>query len=163
MNHSHIASLRSVTIMIAISLPAILTERAVAQTPKDDYDAKRARIKVEEELRVALRTIRQAIDQYKIACEMGNIGPRDRKIEDECLSPTLQALVTGIHPPNRPETIMRFLRRIPVDPTTGRRSWGLRSIQDDPNSRSAWGGQNVFDVYSKSRARALDGSRYRDW
>jgi len=57
---------------------------------------------------------------------------------------------------------VRFLRRIPVDPMTGRAEWGMRAVQDDPDSRS-WGGKNLFDVYSKSTATALDGTKYSDW
>jgi general secretion pathway protein G len=57
---------------------------------------------------------------------------------------------------------MLFLRRIPVDPMTGKDDWGLRSTQDEPKSDS-WGGQNVFDVYSKSEDTALDGTKYKDW
>ena len=116
----------------------------------------------EMELRRTLRELRKAIDAYKISCEQGNVGPLDRKVDDECYPPSLDILVEGINPPNKGNTTIRFLRRIPKDPFTGNNEWGMRSIQDDPDSRS-WGGHNVFDIHSKSSATALDGTRYSDW
>ena len=117
----------------------------------------------EMELRRTLRELRKAVDAYKISCEQGNVGPLDRKLEDECYPPKLEVLVEGINPPNKVNTTIRFLRRIPKDPFTGNTEWGLRSIQDDPDSTS-WGGQNVYDVYSKAPGTALDGkTQYKDW
>ncbi len=121
----------------------------------------RSRVKIEEELRYRLRTLRQSIDSYKTACEQGLVGPLDRKVNDECYPPSLEVLVNGIQPPNR-KTRIRFLRHIPVDPTTGKREWGVRSMQDDPQS-TVWGGENVFDVYSKNPKRGLDKTAYKDW
>lgn len=121
----------------------------------------REQLKVEEELRVALRTLRQSIDAYKMACEMGQIGPLDRKVDDECYPPNWAALINGVKPPNQNVRI-RYLRRIPIDPTTGQARWGLRSMQDDPEAMK-WGGQNIFDVYSMSAGTALDGTKYKDW
>ncbi len=128
---------------------------------KDECKIKRSRIKKEEELRSALRTVRQAIDEYKKLCEYGNVGPLDRKINDECYPPNLEVLVSGIIVPNSNRRI-RILRRIPIDPMTRKREWGVRSMQDDPKSEK-WGGENVFDIYSKSRKRALDRTLYRKW
>jgi general secretion pathway protein G len=117
----------------------------------------------EMELRRALREIRKAIDGYKFACEQGQVGPLDRKVGDECYPPELNVLVEGIHPPNRADSTIRFLRRIPKDPFTGKADWGQRSVQDDPGA-SSWGGQNVFDVYSKAQGQSLDGkTNYKDW
>ncbi len=117
----------------------------------------------EMELRRTLRELRKAVDAYKISCEQGNVGPLDRKVEDECYPPNLDILVEGINPPNRPNATIRFLRRIPKDPFTGNTEWGLRSIQDDADS-SSWGGQNIYDVYSKAPGTALDGkTQYKDW
>ena len=115
----------------------------------------------EMELRRKLREVRQALDRYKSFCDMGQVGPLDRKVDDECYPPTLEILVEGIHPPNTTRTV-RFLRRIPKDPMTGKEEWGLRSMQDEPDTGS-WGGQNVFDVYSKSEGTALNGTKYKDW
>ncbi|MGE0127434.1 MAG: hypothetical protein AB7U82_04930 [Blastocatellales bacterium] len=129
---------------------------------RDKCKVERNKLRVEEELRVALRVIRQAIDTYKISCESGLVGPLDRRVNDECYPPNLEVLVRGISPPNKRDSRIRFLRRIPVDPTTGKREWGVRSVQDEPDS-SKWGGQNVFDVYCQSKGTALDGSRYFDW
>ena len=117
----------------------------------------------EMELRRNLREIRKAIDSYNIGCNAGLVGPLDRKLDDECYPPSLEILVEGIHPPNKGDSTVRFLRRIPKDPFTGNADWGLRSIQDDPDS-SSWGGQNVYDVYSKAPGKALDGkTQYKDW
>ncbi len=118
----------------------------------------------EMELRRNLRELRRAIDAYKIACEGGSVGPLDRKPDDECYPPNLQILVEGIHPPNKTgDTTLRFLRRIPRDPFTGNTEWGVRSVQDDPDSTGG-GGQNVYDVYSKAPGQALDGkTEYRQW
>jgi general secretion pathway protein G len=116
----------------------------------------------EMELRRNLREIRKAIDAYKVFCDSGQVSPLDKKVDDECYPPTLEILVEGIRPPNKVDEIRRFLRHIPNDPFLGQPDWGLRSVQDEPDS-AAWGGQNVFDVYSKAPGTALDGSKYSDW
>ena len=76
--------------------------------------------------------------------------------------PDLETLVKGVHVGASGDKKIRFLRKIPVDPMTGQAEWGFRAVQDDPDSNS-WGGKNVFDVYSKSQATALDGTKYSDW
>ncbi|MCG3161922.1 MAG: hypothetical protein JMDDDDMK_03150 [Acidobacteria bacterium] len=117
----------------------------------------------EMELRRNLRELRKAIDSYKIACDTGLVGPLDRKVDDECYPPSLEILVEGIHPPNKGDSTIRFLRRIPKDPFTGKTDWGLRSVQDDPDSAS-WGGQNIYDVFSKAQGTTLDGkTQYKNW
>jgi general secretion pathway protein G len=132
-----------------------------AQKKEGNCKATRDTLKVEEELRVALRELRQAIDRYNIFCETGGVGALDRRIDDQCYPANLEILVTGIIPPNK-TTPVRFLRKIPIDPTTGKREWGLRSMQDDPLA-TKWGGENVFDVYSKNTAKSLEGMSYQDW
>ena len=123
-----------------------------------------ARVKVrrekERELRYALREIRSAIDRYKDAADANKLGPQ--KLEAEGYPPDLQTMVDGVKMAGTVDKKIRFLRRIPRDPVTGQTEWGLRAMQDDPTSQS-WGGQNVFDVYSKSMETALDGTKYSDW
>jgi general secretion pathway protein G len=113
----------------------------------------------ETELRHDLREIRDAIDRYKDLADTGKI-----RIEagTDGYPPDLETLVRGVLIGPGSDKKIRFLRRIPKDPMTGRPEWGLRAIQDDSDSTS-WGGHNVFDVYTKSQATALDGSRYSDW
>lgn len=137
---------------------AVLSILVVAAVPLTRNNLRRER---ELEMKRNLRDIRQAIDRYKNACEAGAVGPLDKKVNDECYPPNLETLVEGITPPNTTRKI-RFLRHLPKDPITGSEEWGLRSIQDDPKSDS-FGGQSVFDVYSKSSETALNGTKYKDW
>lgn len=116
----------------------------------------------EIELRRSLRDIRTAIDNYKDAIDQNLISPNDIDNDAEGYPPTLDTLVEGVTPAN--DTTgrkLRFLRRIPYDPMTRSTEWGLRSSRDTPDSKS-WGGQNVFDVYTKFEGKALDGTSYRD-
>lgn len=115
----------------------------------------------EKELRKALAEIREAIKEYKSVCGQGLVGPIDRRKDDQCYPPTLATLVEGIRPPNK-KYYIQFLKRIPIDPITGKADWELRSAQDEPQA-VAWGGQNVCQVFSKSEKFASDGTRYRDW
>jgi general secretion pathway protein G len=118
----------------------------------------------EMELRRALRELRTAIDDFQIAAtQTQQIPSTALKPDSEGYPPSLEILVEGVTAANDASgRKLRFLRRIPVDPMTRSTDWGLRSYQDKPDSTS-WGGQNVFDVYTKSEGRALDGTRYRDW
>lgn len=113
----------------------------------------------EAELRRELREMRDAIDRYKDAADRNLIRV---EVGSEGYPPDLETLVKGVQLGAGDDRRIRFLRRIPVDPVTGRAEWGLRAVQDDPDSTS-WGGKNVFDVYSKSQATATDGTRYADW
>jgi len=113
----------------------------------------------EAELRRELREMRDAIDRYKDAADRNLIRV---EVGSEGYPPDLETLVKGVQLGAGDDRRIRFLRRIPVDPVTGRAEWGLRAVQDDPDSTS-WGGKNVFDVYSKSQATAMDGTRYADW
>lgn len=137
---------------------AILSILVTAVVPLTKTNLKRQR---EMELKQTLREIRQAVDRYKFDCERGAVGPLDRKVNDECYPPNIETLVEGITPPNTTRKI-RYLRRMPRDPMTGKEEWGYRSIQDEPKSDS-WGGQNVYDVFSKSEETALNGTKYKDW
>jgi general secretion pathway protein G len=117
----------------------------------------------EAELRRALREMRTAIDKFKDAADLGNIGSLDIKAGSENYPADLQTLVDGVTAANDATgRKLKFLRRIPVDPMTHGTDWGRRSYQDKPDATS-WGGQNVFDVYTTFNAKALDGTKYRDW
>jgi len=110
-------------------------------------------------LREALREIRTALDKYKAATDGGFIP---MKLDTDGYPETLKVLVDGVDLNGTVGKKMKFLRRIPLDPMTNSTEWALRSYQDDPKSNS-WGGQDVFDVYTKSQGTALDGTKYKDW
>jgi general secretion pathway protein G len=110
----------------------------------------------EHELRYDLWMMRDAIDRYK---DLADQGKFQIKVGSEGYPPDLDTLVTGVDVQGKK---LKFLRKIPVDPMTGKNEWGMRSMQDDADSDS-WGGQSVFDVYSKSQGTALDGTKYKDW
>jgi general secretion pathway protein G len=110
-------------------------------------------------LRYELRQMRDAIDRYKDAADLHLFRT---EVGSENYPPDLETLTKPIELGAGGDRKIRFLRRIPVDPMTGRAEWGLRAVQDDPDSRS-WGGKNVFDVYSKSQGTGSNGMRYADW
>src|SRR3954447_19755168 len=139
-----------VELIVAVTILAILAGAAV---PLARTTVRRAK---ERELRRDLWDIRDAIDRYKDAADRGAF---QIKVGTEGYPPDLDTLVKGVDANGKK---LKFLRRIPVDPMTGDTDWGLRSMQDDPDSTS-WGGQNVFDVYTKSNGVALNGTKYKDW
>jgi general secretion pathway protein G len=117
----------------------------------------------EAELRRDLREMRDAIDKFKDAADAGIIAPTELKAGAENYPPDLQTLVDGVAVNNdQTGRKLKFLRRIPVDPMTHSTDWGLRAYQDKPDSTS-WAGGNVYDVYTKSDGKALDGTKYKDW
>jgi general secretion pathway protein G len=117
----------------------------------------------EIELRRALREIRTAIDRYKDAVDAGQIGGTDNQLGSEGYPASLETLVEGVTAVGDASgRTLKFLRRVPMDPMTRSREWGMRAYQDSPDARS-WGGKNVYDVYSRSEGTALDGTKYRDW
>jgi general secretion pathway protein G len=117
----------------------------------------------EAELRRSLREMRTAIDKFKDAADNGLIGAMDLKTGAEGYPADLETLVEGVSVVNdQSGRKLKFLRRIPIDPMTNSTDWGKRSYQDRPDATS-WGGQNVFDVYTKAQGTALDGTKYRDW
>ncbi len=145
------------TLIEMIVTMAILSILAAGILPLSNMTYKRIK---ELELRQNLRAIRKAIDKYKELVD-------DKKIVVPAFSSgypkDLEQLVEGAEAQDGAQTIkVKFLRRIPKDPMTEEGEWGLRSHADEPDS-DVWGGQDVFDVYSKSDQRALDGSYYRDW
>ncbi len=145
---------RGVTLLELIIAISILLLLFAAAVPVARLSVRRAR---ETELRRDLWEMRSAIDRYKDAADKNAF---QQKLDSQGYPPDLDTLVNGVDAQGGKK--LRFLRRIPVDPTTGNKDWGLRSMQDDPTSDS-WGGQNVFDVYSKSGGTALDGTKYKDW
>ena len=143
-------------LIIATMLLAIL---ASAIIPVAEVSAKRAK---EMELQRDLRMMRAGIDEYKRAFDLGLIGGVDVQLGSEGYPKELEVLVEGVEQVGTPGKKLKFLRRIPIDPMTNSDEWGQRSYQDEHDSRF-WGGQNVYDVYSKSTGTALDGTKYRDW
>lgn len=144
------SGLTLVELIITIAIISIL---ACAVLPVAKYQVKRTK---ERELHRDLWEMRDAIDRYKEAADRGAI---QIKADSLGYPPDLQTLVDGV---NVQDKKVRFLRTIPKDPMTNSTDWGLRSNQDDADSDS-WGGQNVFDVYSKSDGTALDGTKYSTW
>jgi general secretion pathway protein G len=132
---------------------AILSILASAAIPIVRFKVKRDH---ERELRRDLWEMRDAIDHYKDAADQHAF---QTKVDSQNYPPDLETLVNGVDVQGKK---LKFLRRIPIDPITGKAEWGLRSMQDDPDSDS-YGGQSVFDVYSKSDGTALDGSKYNTW
>jgi general secretion pathway protein G len=137
-------------LIVATTILLILTMMAL---PMARLTIKREK---EKELRHALWEMRDAIDLYKATGERGGF---QIKVDSNGYPPTLEDLVKGVDVGGKK---VRFLRRLPIDPMTGSKEWGMRSMQDDADSDS-WGGQAVFDVYTKSEGTGLDGTKYKDW
>ena len=116
----------------------------------------------EIELRRELRILRTAIDGYKRAVSAGQIGGTDVKVGSEGYPPDLDVLVKGVSQVGKIDVKLKFLRRLPFDPMTGKAEWGKRCYQDDPDDTS-WCGENVWDVYSLSAGVGLDGTKYKEW
>jgi general secretion pathway protein G len=143
-----------------LAVTVVLLVLASAVMPLAKVTVQRAR---EAELRRSLREIRTAIDRYKDAADLQQIAATDLKAGAEGYPPTLEVLVEGVRANGDASgRKLKFLRRVPMDPMTHSAEWGMRSYQDDADSTS-WGGQNVYDVYTKSGGLALDGSKYVDW
>lgn len=139
-----------IELVVATAILVILTGMAL---PIARLSIKREK---EHELRFDLWQMRDAIDRYKDAADTGKF---QTKVGSENYPPDMDTLVNGVDVGGKK---VKFLRKIPTDPMTGNTDWGLRSMQDDPASDS-WGGQNVFDVYTKSDGTALDGTKYKEW
>lgn len=139
-----------IELIVATAILVILTGMAL---PIARLSIKREK---EHELRYDLWQMRDSIDRYKEAADRGAF---QIKVGSEGYPPDLDTLVKGVDVGGKK---VRFLRKIPTDPMTGNTDWGMRSMQDDPQSDS-WDGQNVFDVYTKSDGTALDGTKYKEW
>jgi len=153
------AGLTLVELIVAFSILLILSTMAV---PLARYQIRRER---EKALLYSLREIRSAIDKYKDMCDQGKITAGDA--DAYCYPATMQVLVDGAKLQNTlsgngQTGKYKFLRRIPRDPFTGDTEWGMRSMQDEPTSMS-WGGQNLFDVYTKTQDKTPDGKSYAEW
>jgi general secretion pathway protein G len=144
---------RGLTLVELIITVAILSILASAAIPVTMFIVKREK---EHELRRDLWEMRDAIDHYKDAADQHAF---QTKVDSQNYPPDLETLVNGVDVQGKK---VKFLRRIPIDPMTGKADWGLHSMQDDPSSDS-YGGQSVFDVYSKSQGTALDGTKYSTW
>jgi len=139
-----------IELIVATAIMVILTSMAI---PLARLSIQREK---ERELRYDLWMMRDAIDRYKDAADRGAF---QIKVGTEGYPPDLETLVNGVDVGGKK---VRFLRKIPIDPMAGKPEWGMRSMQDDPTSES-WGGQNVFDVFTKSEGTALDGTKYKEW
>src|SRR5579872_548643 len=145
---------RGFTLLELIVAAAILSILTMMALPLARVTIQREK---EKELRQDLWEMRDAIDRYKDAADRQMF---QTKVDSQGYPPDLETLVKGIEGQGGKK--YRFLRSIPTDPMTKSKEWGLRSMQDDPDSDS-WGGQNVFDVYTKSQGEGLDGTKYKDW
>ena len=143
-----------VELIVAFTILMLLSAMAV---PLARY---KVRVEKERQLSDALRQIRNAIDKYKDDADTGKMGPT--KIDSDNYPETLEQMVEGVKAAGAVDKKLHYLRRIPKDPMTNSTEWGKRSTRDDPKSQS-WGGQNVFDVYTKSTDKARDGTPYAEW
>jgi general secretion pathway protein G len=143
-----------VELIVAFTILMILSTMAV---PLARYKVQRER---ERDLQRSLDEIRKGIDKFKDDMDAGKIGPP--KIDSDNYPETLQQLVEGVKAVGSVDKKIKYLRRIPKDPMTNSKDWGMRSTRDDPKAL-AWGGQNVFDVYTKSSDKAKDGTPYSEW
>jgi general secretion pathway protein G len=141
-----------IELIVAATILSILTFMAL---PLARISVQREK---EKQLRQDLWEMRDAIDRYKDAADRQVLG--QTKVDTMGYPPDLDTLVKGVEGQGGKK--YKFLRSIPIDPITKTKEWGLRSMQDDFDSDS-WGGQNVYDVYSKSLDTALDGTQYKDW
>ena len=139
---------------------AVMMVLASAALPIARVSIRRQR---EAELRFTLRQMRAAIDQFKDLADGGRIASTELQLGSENYPSSLDVLVDGVLLANDSSgRKKKFLRRIPIDPVTGQAEWGMRSYTDAPDS-TAWGGQSVYDVYSKADGKGLNGTKYRDW
>jgi general secretion pathway protein G len=138
----------SFTIMLILATMAVPLAKVKVRTEK------------ERELKYALRDMRHAIDKYKEQCDAGTFGAM--KQGTFCYPESLDILVDGVKTQTADGKKMKFLRRIPRDPFTDSKEWGLRSMQDDVKSES-WSGDNIFNVYTKTREKDVDGKPYAEW
>lgn len=150
---------RGTTFIEVLAVAAIIAILASAILPLSRVTRQRQK---ELELRRTLREIRSAIDRFKDGVDRGQIGGTDVKLGSEGYPESLDTLVEGVNQVGRPGVKLKFMRRIPEDPFSGKAEWGMRCYQDEKDS-SSWCGDNVYDVYSLAEGAALDGSKLKDW
>lgn len=143
-----------VELIVAFTILLVLSTMAV---PLARYKVQRDK---ERSLVHSLEEIRNAIDKFKDDMDTGKIGPA--KLDSDNYPESLEQLVEGVKATGSVDKKIKYLRRIPKDPMTNSTDWGLRSTRDEPDA-AAWGGQNVFDVYSKTTEKAGDGTAYSEW
>jgi general secretion pathway protein G len=152
-NHFSDSAFMLIELIAAMTILLILTTLALPLARNQIVRARETRLQED------LRMLREAIDRYKFDSDQGRIPI---KVDTFGYPPDLQTLVDGVPMKGSAKGKYKYLRKIPIDPMTGSADWGLRAMQDDPDSKS-WGGENVFDVYSKSQGTALDGTQYGNW
>ncbi len=146
-----------VELIVAFSIMTILTTMSL---PLVRASIRRTR---ERELRIALSDLRHGIDKFKDAADKGQLAPTAITPDSQGYPLKLEDLVNGVKGTGANADVkLKFLRRIPKDPMTNSKDWGMRSMQDDPKT-TGWGGQNVFDVFTKSQEKAADGQPYSEW
>ena len=150
---------RGTTFVEVLAVATIIAILASAILPLARVTRQRQR---EIELRRSLREIRGAIDRFKDGVDRGQIGGTDVKLGSDGYPESLETLVEGVNQVGRPGFKLKFLRRVPEDPFSGKLEWGMRCYQDDKDS-SSWCGDNVYDVYSLAEGTALDGTKLKDW
>ena len=154
--HRSLRSQAGYTLAELVMVAAVLVALSAVTLPVAKFTAKRSK---EADLRLDLREMRSAIDEYKRYSDAGMI-PVD--LGTQGYPKNLEVLVKGIDLVGQVDKKMKFLRRIPIDPMTGKDEWGLRSFQDEPTATS-WGGEDVYDVYSLSAGVGLNKVPYRKW
>lgn len=158
---SEISTKKGFTLIEMLVTLTILSVLAAAAIPLAKVSIKREK---EIQLKRNLRLIREAIDEYKRLADENKFQVEE---DSEGYPPDLETLIKGVEVEEviqgkKVKRVIKFLRKIPQDPMTNSVDWGLRSYQDDPDS-TIWGGENVYDVFTKSPGTALDGTKYRDW
>jgi general secretion pathway protein G len=154
MRRANQKGLTMVELVVTFSIMLVLATMAVPLAKV------KLRTQREIELKYALRDMREAIDKYKVACDLGTFGAI--KQGSFCYPESLEILVDGVKTQSADGKKMKFLRRVPRDPFTNGKEWGLRSMQDETSSET-WSGDNVFNVYSKSHEKDSDGKPYSQW
>lgn len=154
------SSSQGFTFLELIVVTAIIMILAMGALPMVRVSIKRQR---EVDYRYTLKTVRAAIDKFKDYCEAGRIAPTEVTYGADCYPTSLDQLVEGVTLANDPSGHrFKFLRKIPMDPLTGTSDWGKRSATDPPDAK-AWGGSSIYDIYTKSEGKALNGTKYKDW